>query len=277
MENFDKLLKKLNQKSQVRLNAFSIEKMEKLSQIEDKAYLEHPIWLESRGKIVCLCIDLTDSAKLSSRKSSENMAKLYDYFTQNAVEILSTEGFRADYLDIKGDGVFGLYEGGKAIERAFVAGIMFKTFFEWYVRENFAVHLHCKMAINTDKTLVKRIGKRARGEKDRDNEVWAGELVNIAYEIMGLSKEIIESGVEQKCNNSIMIVSKEIYDYLYDEQLNYAVYSCGCGADGNKKNLWNKYDCLEEKWETIGNEVYHGCTHWCKDCGDTYINHLLND
>lgn len=65
------------------------------------------------------------------------MAKIYDYFTQNIVDVFNNADFPADYVDIKGDGAFAIYEGDNASYKAFYAAITFKELFEEKIKTKF--------------------------------------------------------------------------------------------------------------------------------------------
>jgi hypothetical protein len=137
-----------------RFDNFEIEEIGELCKIQDDAYLEKSTWLGGDEKFTCLCIDLDSSSKHSAKRKASTMAKLYEYFTQNIVDVLSLTAIKADYIDIKGDGAFGIYGGENCIEKAFIAGITFKTFFEKNIKEKFksefSLDLICKLGIAKD-------------------------------------------------------------------------------------------------------------------------------
>ena len=279
MDDFKKFLSEIETDSQDRFNNYRVEDMENLAYVEDEAYLEEPTWLKSKEKIACLAIDLTGSTKLSARKNPNTMAKLYDYFTQNIVNILNEERLKADYQDIKGDGVFALYEGNSALEKAFVGGVLFKTYFENYIvpkfKKEFNIELQCKISINEEKALVKRIGKRKFGNRDLDNEVWAGTLVNSAYELLSLYGEIKEGDTNFLSQRSLVIIPEEIYEYYSENYRDIIILSCGC--EGRERSvLWKKFNVPTEKQDTLGTYIYYGATVWCNNCGDECISGLID-
>jgi hypothetical protein len=186
--------------------------------------------------------------------------------------MLNTEEIKADYIDIKGDGVFGIYQGDEGIKKAFIASVTFRTFFENYIKPKFKsefdIDLNCKAAICRDKILVKRIGTRKHS-----NEVWAGRLVNNTYKLMKLSDRIREGN--PSISASILVVSDEIYSYLETHHYDHAVMSCGCGADGTPTKLWSQIDTTEEE-EILGNKAHYMYHIWCSNCGNEYLLEILN-
>ena len=163
MDSLDRLYDELKNKSDIRFNNFKIEQINSLDSISDEAYLEKPIWLGGDNKFVCVFIDLNNSTEISNIKQKSTVAKIYDYFTQNAVDVLSTDLIQANYIDIKGDGVFGLYEGMDAVFKVFCASVTFKTFFAKHIINKFNeynISLNCKIVIDIDKLLVRKIGRR---------------------------------------------------------------------------------------------------------------------
>lgn len=275
METLDTIFKDFKEKSDARFNAFSIEEnIGDLSKIQDEAYLENSTWLGGDEEFVCLAIDLDKSSVLSAQKHAKTMAKLYEYFTENIVDMLNLEDIRADYIDIKGDGVFGIYQGDDAVKRAFVASITFRTFFEKHIRPKFKttfdIDLNCKSAICKDKILVKKIGTRKY-----NNEVWAGRLVNNTYKLMKLSDRIKE--IDPSSKQSILVTSDSIYSYLNNHHYEYAVMSCGCKtlSDGPQE-LWREVDTTEDE-DITGNKAYYLRQIWCDNCGDTYLSEIINN
>lgn len=271
MERLQSIFDSFKLKSDRRFDAFEIESaVGNLERIQDEAYLEKSKWLGGDEKFVCLAIDLDKSSKLSARKDPVTMARLYEYFTQNIVELLSMDSISADYIDIKGDGVFGIYQGQKAIERAFVAGITFRTFFQKVIKKRFSgIELTCKTSLCIDELLVKKIGNRKY-----NNEVWAGRLVNNTYKLMKVSDKIKE-GNSMHNQKSFLVVSSDIFEYLNLYHHDHAVVSCGCTSDGLPAQLWNTFDVTTMD-DIVGKTAYYLESYWCDTHGDEYLSHILN-
>ncbi|MFA5925620.1 MAG: hypothetical protein WC831_01690 [Parcubacteria group bacterium] len=272
-------LDKIKDESEERFNNFDIEEIgsKSIKYISDNAYLEKPVWLGGDNKYVCLFIDLDNSSKLSFKKHPATMAKIYDYFTQNIVNIMSEGGINADYIDIKGDGAFGIFEGENAVWKALCCAATFKTFFDKYIRKKFQTDsdiINCKMAIDIDKILVRKLGKK--GDKN-NNEVWAGRVVNNTAKISSLANEIYDkdAGIN-KNSRSLVIISDKIYSKLFEKQ-NYTIISCGCDGSGvktNKANIWREYNCSDNN-NVNCEKVYYTSTQWCDIHGDEYMSEIL--
>jgi len=275
------IIKILKDKSNKRFDDFKVDDtLKSIKKIAEDAYLDNPTWLGGDEEFVCLFIDLDNSSKLSFKKHPQTMAKIYDYFTQNVIDIMNQDGMRADYIDIKGDGAFGIYEGDDASLRAFCAGMTFKTFFEKYIRSKFQLDnniINCKLSIDKDKILVRKLGKR--GDRN-NNEVWAGRVVNNTSKISGLSKEIYKLGINGITPNerSLFIISDKIYKNLLNKK-EYAVISCGHDEKGNeslKVDVWQKHDCSNNE-EVFGDHVWFTGAVWCDKCGENYMKNILTN
>src|SRR4051812_1605393 len=76
--------------------------------------------------IVAVFVDLQNSTQLSVGKHPASTAAIYRAAMNNAVMVLHE--FSADFIQIQGDGAFGLFWGPRAIERAMCAGITVRTY-----------------------------------------------------------------------------------------------------------------------------------------------------
>lgn len=272
MEKLQSIFDNFQRRSNLRFSAFEIESaVGNLEKIQDGAYLEKSKWLGgSSENFVCLAIDLDKSSKLSARKDPEAMARLYEYFTQNIVEMLSVDSLKADYIDIKGDGVFGIYQEPNAIERAFVAAVTFRTFFEKVIKGRFPrIQLTCKSSMCIDSLLVKKIGNRKY-----NNEVWAGRLVNNTYKLIGVSRKAKDTNLASE-TDSLFAISSDVYKYLDKNYHDYAVMSCGCHTqDKQPTMLWSSLDVSRDD-DIVGNTAYFLKSIWCDNHGDEYIKNIL--
>ncbi len=78
--------------------------------------------------LVTVVADLKNSTKLGTGKHAASTASIYEAATGNVVSVL--DNFEADFIQIQGDGAFGLFWGDLRFERALCAGITIKTFSE---------------------------------------------------------------------------------------------------------------------------------------------------
>ncbi len=258
----------LKEKAEKRFDEFQITEIDTISSIKEDAYLEKPTWVGGDTKYVCLFIDLNKSSKISFKKHPATMAKIYDYFTQTLVDVFNHDSFCADYVDIKGDGAFAIYEEEHASYKAFYAAITFRKIFEEKIKTKFKddedKNLSCKIGIHKDKLLVKKIGKRSDY-----NEVWAGRLVNNASK---LAKEYQESPEKFNGVESPIIISEEIYkDFVVHPE--FGLYNC---HDGETDVLDQKNPVFTEVTDfsddTLGDKFYYTQVGWCKYCADDYIS-----
>ncbi|WP_416669308.1 adenylate/guanylate cyclase domain-containing protein [Egbenema bharatensis] len=142
--------------------------------------------------IICCFVDMAGSTALSaSVENDEKLAKIYRLFTETAIRIFNE--FDSPYIDVKGDGVFALFNSDQAYT-ALAATISFKTFVYYYFTPKTmqatrkAVGGH--FGIDQGDILVRKFGfKRAANRPDRQNEVWAGQPVNMAAKLSSLSSE----------------------------------------------------------------------------------------
>jgi class 3 adenylate cyclase len=225
--------------------------------------------LDSRGKawhwlrirdVICVFVDMKGSTQLSATRQDTTMAGAYQLFTNTAVRLF--HAFEAPYIDIKGDGVFALFNNGQHY-RALAATVTFKTF----VDESFTPIIKKKTkdaivgghyGIDRKTVLVRRIGlKDHPGREDtRNNEVWAGKPINMAAKLVSLA------------NRDELLVSDRYFENL---QSDLALKSCGCGEP---VDLWTPKD-LSEFNQFDFNTAYRLRSNWCKTHGKEYCRELL--
>lgn len=279
MTTLEELFAELKEGADKRYDDFKIKEVGSISQIYEDSYLEQPVWLGGDKKFVCLFIDLDKSSKMSFKKHPATMAKIYDYFTQTLIDILSHESIHAEYIDIKGDGAFGIFEGDDAAFRALSAALSFGTFFRKYIRKKFQTAedaINFKATIHVDKILVKRIG--TRGARN-NNEVWAGRLVNKAAKLGLVVPHIYaQDDSFNPSDMSVLIVSQDIFD-IFKQKSEYAVNHCGHDLAGNEvgyiNQLWKEFDASDID-ELSEDTVYYAPGLWCDICQNDVNEGLLN-
>ncbi len=278
MKPIDDINKDLKNKAEYRYDNFRIEEISSIKRIYEESYLESPVWVGGDEKFVCLFIDLDRSSKMSYKKHSKTMAKIYDYFTQTLIDVLSLEGIEAEYIDIKGDGAFGIFEGEDAPFRALVAALTFSSFFRKHIRPKFQDEQHVfnfKAGISIDKLLVKRMGKR--GPRN-NNEVWAGRLINNAAKVASLSKDIYEvDRYFDPTKGSMLVISEATYRALNTKH-RYAIMHCGHDLAGNPQpdsELWQSFDTSTND-DIKDDRVYYAPGLWCDICKDKVQDGMLS-
>ncbi len=267
------ILGDLKNKANYRYNNFEIKEASDslIKNINDEAYILKPIWTWWDKKYVALFVDLNDSTELSNERYKSVMAKIYDYFTQSIIDCLSVDWY-ADYIDIKWDWVFAIFEWEKAKERAFVSGVIFKTFFEKYVVPKFKksndIELTCKMWIYEDKILVRKLWN-----KKFKNEVWAWKLINVISKLVSYPKN--------NCwytDKSYFVLDDNIYNYFFKNYEDYIIKSCWC-PNWEKEKIWKEFFIANDKklelWNNIDN-IYIMTNNWCDIHWQDYINNILD-
>jgi hypothetical protein len=117
------------------------------------------------------------STQLSASIHENSTAGAYQLFTGTGVECF--DRFEASYIDVKGDGVFALFNGNQPY-RALAAAVTFKTFakeeFVPRIKDVTGLTVGCHIGIDEKLVLVRKLGlKRYAERSDRQNEVWAGK------------------------------------------------------------------------------------------------------
>lgn len=225
-----------------------------------------PINLTKDGKsywfklkeVICVYIDMQNSTGLTAVKPDRVVARAYQLFTETAVRLL--HDFDAGYIDVRGDGAFGLFEGNQP-HRALAAAVTFKTFsqldFVPNIEAEFSVKVGCHLGIDSRSVLVRRLGLRSRGKQtDRQNEVWAGRPVNMAAKLASLSQD------------AQLLVSDRYFKKLKDEK---ATHCCSCSE---KASLWTEVDLSSDSRFDF-DKAHVLKSRWCETHGGTYCEALL--
>ena len=131
------------------------------------------VWLQI-PEATAVFVDLKGSTGLNARSGAEAAAHAYNYFNRAMAVIL--DGFRARYVDVQGDGLFGLFSGKGSRFLAAACAITMKTQVETVIAERFRQdvsadwQLRAGIGVDRGKLLVRQLGLRGTGM----NEVWAG-------------------------------------------------------------------------------------------------------
>ena len=140
------------------------------------------VWWQIPG-VTCIFADLKRSTSLSADGSSKDAAYAYTYFIRAMTVTL--ERFSARYIDIQGDGIFGLFSGTESEFWAAACAITMRTQVEREVGRLFSRDSSSKrklsvgIGIDRGALLVRRLGLRGA----KQNEVWAGKPVNMAAKL----------------------------------------------------------------------------------------------
>ena len=222
--------------------------------------IENPtVWHKVRD-VICVFADMKGSTKLSAITHDKSTASVYRLFTSTAVKLF--HGFDAPYIDVKGDGVFALFNSNQAY-RALCSAVTFTTFakeeFVPKAKSKTGIDVGYHIGIDQKTLLVRKLGlKMVNDRTDRQNEVWAGKTVNMAAKLASLA-------------DSTLLVSDRYYENLTDRK---ATHSCGCGGNGTPQPLWSPVDVTDNGLFDF-NTAYNLGSVWCATHGKEYCEALL--
>lgn len=214
-------------------------------------------WLRMKN-VVVVSADLKDSTALSFNKYAQTSARLYEAATGSAVRLMAK--FDPQFMDIQGDGIFGLFHGERAFERALCAGITLKSFsvrslaplIDDLFADNFP-DTGFKVGVSSGVLVAKKVGVRGTNEP-----VWAGKPVNYAVKCAG------------KADRHELIATANVYDKFVGNE--YVTHSCGC-PDGIPRPLW-----VDVEVEKLGK--HSQCkllpVGWCSKHGDEFCAAILD-
>ena len=213
-------------------------------------------WLKLED-VLCVYLDMKDSTRLSAAQQDKATANAYQYFTDTAVRVLNH--FEAVYIDVRGDGAFGLFNKNR-FYHGMAAAITFLTFANNDLKRNAVINgkpLACHIGADVKTVLVKRLGLRnVEGKTDKQNEVWAGKPVNMAAKLAshGGSNEFH--------------ISERVFNRIKAEKCEDLLLNCGCHngeATGIKSEAWTGIDVPENEQHIFDFSKYYRLkTHgWC--------------
>jgi class 3 adenylate cyclase len=228
------------------------------------------VWLRI-DDVVAVVADLKNSTAVSFKKHPQTSAKLYEAVTGNCTRIVSR--FDADFVDIQGDGLFALYHGERAYERALCAGITLKTFSQkqlvpaiegWEQRRDQFPETGLKVGMHSGVLAVKRVGVKSRTHEWKE-PVWAGRPVNWAFKCAQLA------------DANELVCTKSVYGMFEDND--YVTHSCGCRAGGEptvpSNAIWNDFD-MQGKLPADKAPTKVLVSAWCDTHGDEFCEAILN-
>ncbi|MGP9615187.1 hypothetical protein ACT3TE_18255 [Brachybacterium sp. AOP42-B2-9] len=218
-------------------------------------------------EVVAVAYDLVNSTQLGLGRHDTSSARIYQSGVEGAVRSLNAYG--ADFIDIQGDGGFGLFWGEKAYERALCSAITIKTFSLKFVERLTAKYgeelpdTGFKVGIHSARTLVKKIGTLRK--KDEQEAVWAGKPVNYAYKCAQASEA------------HVLIVTDKVWQKFKNND--YVVYSCGCPDEDNRITeptnvIWT--EGANSKLPDDENIVHVLGSAWCVNHGAEFSEAIMS-
>lgn len=229
----------------------------------NKLPVDKPEW-HRLTDLVAVMFDLKSSTNLEKRRKPASTASIYDAGVGGVVQILNS--FDVDFVDIQGDGGFGLFWGERRYERALCAAISIHTFsddFENQLKDKWseAPSTGFKVGIASGPILAKRVGLARH--LDMQEPVWAGRPVNYAAK------------AAQQTDPGKTLVTGSVWDAVSNND--YIAFSCGCaeGIEGNTPSfLWE-----ERTLDKIPDAEKYGQvlqSAWCINHGEEYCNAILD-
>ena len=219
--------------------------------------------------------DIKRSTSISVNGSRTDAAYAYTYFLR-AMSVIF-DRFGARYIDIQGDGVFGLFSGKDSLFSAAACAITMKTHMERVVEPRFrkdaSTHQGLKVGIGVDQgtLLVRRLGIRGTGQ----NEVWAGRPVNVAAKLSSVAGD-----------NQVMVSDRVFAEYSNASKIRQRalLWSCGCSSGkpkaglglpaGQTTHLWTKVAVPENLGFDFHN-AHRLKTMWCGKHGSEFCEAVV--
>ena len=228
-------------------------------------------------EVTAVFADLKGSTQLNAENRQKEAARAYTYFIRAMAIILNR--FGSKYVDIQGDGIFGLFSGKGSRFFAASCAITMRTLVEKDVAVRFENEtetdweLTAGIGIDHGTLLVRRLGLR----RTKENEVWAGKPVNMAAKLSSLAE-----------SNQVVVSDRVFQQYEGASELRRQalIWSCGCsqwtqgtGLDTNipwTPRLWNRaYPPYNSGLDF--NSIYKRDAAWCEVHGAEFCEAIVTD
>lgn len=214
--------------------------------------------------LVAVFFDLKSSTNLEQGRRPASTASIYDAGVGGVVKIL--DAFDANFVDIQGDGGFGLFWGETRYERAMCAGISIRTFsadFTLKLEKKWpdAPSTGFKVGVANGSILVKKVGLPRHLELQEP--VWAGKPVNYAAK------------AAQQTDPEHLVVTGSVWDEV--ENNDFLAFSCGC-SDGKPDSVSPTLLWEERTLDKIPDDDRYGQalrSGWCSIHGEEFCTAIL--
>ena len=234
------------------------------------------VWFDI-PKVSAVFVDMKNSTALNSHEHQlKDAARTYTYFVRAMAVIF--EQFSARYVDIQGDGLFGLFSGENSLFEAAACAITMKT----YILKVLAAELRAENSVDWElsagigmdegRIMVRRLGLR----ETKQNEVWAGTPVNMAAKLSSLAEP-----------NQLVVSDRVFKEFERAPQLRQRalIWSCGCdysnrqghGLDvgiGETTCLWKK-DLAPNDLGLDFENLYRLDSKWCDVHGSEFCETIV--
>ena len=246
------------------------------NEVPEKGPSNRGLWFQI-PRVTAVFADLKGSTALNADDGPKVAAYAYTYFIRAMTVTL--ERFSAGYIDIQGDGIFGLFSGQGSRFYAAACAVTMRTLVERKVAPLFEDdaqsdwNLTAGIGIDYGTLLVRRLGLRGT----KENEVWAGKPVHMAAKLSS-----------QAGPNQIMVSERVFDQYKNASKLRRRalLWSCGCenGVEGDG------LDCPEGEtsclWEPVATQNGLGLdfesmhklkSAWCKTHGAEFCEAIITN
>lgn len=222
-----------------------------------KLPIEKPEW-HAIDDLVCVYFDLKASTELAKGRTPASTASIYDAGVGGVTKVLRE--FDSNFVDVQGDGGFGLFWGESRFERAVTAAITVRAF-----SADFTAQLEAKwkeapttgfkVGIASGPIMAKRVGLPRQLEFQEP--VWAGNPVNYAAK------------AAQQTDPDTMYITGSVFDKI--SKNDFLMFSCDCGEPSF---LWKSITL-----DKIPDDEKYGMSvspYWCQIHGQEFCNSVLS-
>ena len=226
--------------------------------------------------VTAVFADLKGSTKMSVEETRRDAAVAYTLFIRAMSIIL--DRFDARYVDIQGDGVFGLFSGPSSRFLAAACAVTMRTEVERVVdplfRRDTSADSELTVGIGIDEgtVLVRRLGLR----NVKLNEVWAGKPVNVAAKLSSVAEQ-----------NQIVVSDRVFGQYRRSSMLRQRALIWSCGCDNGRRggglaiprarttNLWRESPAPDD----LGLDffrIHRLNSPWCRTHGAEFCEAMVS-
>ena len=231
-------------------------------------------WSRIRN-VTAVFADLKNSTELNAGDGPEAAAYAYTYFIRAMNAALAQFGAR--YVDIQGDGIFGLFSGENSVLTAAACVRTMRTLMESDVAPSFKKDtnsdwkLTAGIGIDRGTLLVRRLGLRGK----KQNEVWAGKPVNMAAKLSAIA------------NANQIVVSDRVYRQYENAprwRKRALLFSCGCKGRNRGPGLVARSQVTPILWSVSNvpkglgldfEKKYSMNAPWCKIHGAEFCDAII--
>ena len=244
------------------------------NEVPEKGPVNKGLWLQIPN-VTAVFVDLKRSTELSADSTPKTSAFAYTYFVRAMAVIL--DRFGSNYIDIHGDGVFGLFSGPQSDFYAVASAITARSQIERDIAVRFENDtstdwkLTAGVGIDRGTLLVRRLGLRGT----KQNEVWAGKPVNMAAKLSSVA-----------CSNQVVVSDRVFSRYQNASYIRRRalLWTCGCSEDaqgdgldasiGETEYLWTAEPAPSEMGLDF-DQLYRLKSKWCCVHGAEFCETLV--